>query len=245
MVLARRTAELHHALARTTGDPAFDPEPITEADLAQWGRKVQQDAERTLDQLASRSADLPATVQPQAELLLGLRQALAQRISACVPQRVQAAKTRYHGDYHLGQVLLTINDFVIIDFEGEPARPLHERRIKHSPLRDVAGMLRSFNYAAAVALDKSTAQRPQDRERLAPSLASWRQDMTSAFISSYRDAIHGCASYPEDEVVARQLLDLFIIEKSLYELRYELDNRPDWTRIPLAGILELVHSRAT
>ena len=241
--LARRTAELHHALAKTTGDPAFDPEPIADADIHAWMDKVLDDAERTLDQLERLRSGLPETVLPQAELLLASRETVSEHIRALAPGRVQAAKTRYHGDYHLGQVLLTQNDFIIIDFEGEPSRPLPERRIKHSPLRDVAGMLRSFNYAAAVALDKATTERPQDREKLAPSLASWRQDMTSIFAREYRKAAHGCPSYPADEDTAQRLLDLFIVEKSLYELRYELDNRPDWTRIPLAGILEMVLSR--
>ena len=136
-------------------------------------------------------------------------------------------KTRYHGDYHLGQVLVVDDDFMIVDFEGEPGRAPEVRRRKSSPLRDVAGMLRSFNYAALsgalAAADAAGAQ-------------AWERDAVAAFLAGYRAAIAGCGSYPADPAHAAALLDLFTLEKAFYELSYELANRPAWLRIPLEGI---------
>jgi maltose alpha-D-glucosyltransferase / alpha-amylase len=236
--LGRRTAELHRALAKPTGDPAFEPEPISEQDLAAWHRKVREDVLATLDLLAQRQRALPDNLRADVERLLASREALLARVDSYVPESVAATRTRYHGDYHLGQVLLTTDDFVIVDFEGEPARSLAERRMKHSPLRDVAGMLRSFSYAAAVALDRATSERPDDRARLTGPLNDWRTQAMTTFHRAYVDSIRGTSSYPEDDRVAAQLIQLFALEKVLYELRYELANRPDWVRIPLAGLLE-------
>ena len=242
--LGRRTAELHAALAKPTGDAAFEPEPVTTVDLANWHGKVRDDAVATLGLLLERQRALPENLQSDIDRLLASRDTLLAMIDATVPAKVNAAKTRYHGDYHLGQVLLTTDDFVIVDFEGEPARPLRERRAKHSPLRDVAGMLRSFNYAAAVALDRATSERPDDRARLLAPLLNWRSQTIDAFRRAYVDTIRGIASYPDDDRVAAQLIQLFALEKVLYELRYELANRPDWVRIPLAGLLEQVVTSA-
>jgi maltose alpha-D-glucosyltransferase/alpha-amylase len=158
---------------------------------------------------------------------------------------LQAARTRCHVYYHLGQVLMVQHDFVIIDFEGEPARSIAERRAKHSPLRDVAGMLRSLSYAAGTAVKRSTGERPADRERLAPLAADWEQSAAQAFLAGYRASIDGCASWPRDDDAARRLIDLFLVEKALYEIRYEKDNRPDWLDIPVCGLLhQLTRTRA-
>jgi maltose alpha-D-glucosyltransferase/alpha-amylase len=151
-------------------------------------------------------------------------------------------KIRHHGDYHLGQVLVKRNDFIIVDFEGEPSRPLEERRAKHSPLRDVAGMLRSFSYAAAVALQQSRRQGPDPR--VSAALARWQTETSSAFLDAYREQIRGTVSWPSDPRVAAQLIELFSLEKALYELRYELANRPDWVGIPLAAVLSQLDARA-
>jgi maltose alpha-D-glucosyltransferase / alpha-amylase len=154
---------------------------------------------------------------------------------------LQAAKTRYHGDYHLGQVLLAENDFIIVDFEGEPARPLEERRAKHSPLRDVAGMLRSFNYAAYAVLRQITSERPDDSVLLEPIVQAWERFAVNAFLCGYRESISECPSYPIDSGHASALIDLFTLEKAFYELRYELENRPDWVAIPLKGLHRLLN----
>ncbi|TVP80288.1 maltose alpha-D-glucosyltransferase [Thioalkalivibrio sp.] len=237
--LGRRTGELHVALAQPAADPAFAPEPMGSGDLDAWGNRVRDDVHTTLDMLAGRREGLSEAVRPAAERLLEARESFVQRVEELTQLPVQAVKTRYHGDYHLGQVLLTENDFVIIDFEGEPARPIEERRIKHSPLRDVAGMLRSFSYAGAVALANGTAERPADRERLLPHLREWEKAAAAAFVGGYREAAAGCPSSPADIAAADRLTDLFVMEKALYELRYELDHRLDWVGIPIDGLLNL------
>ena len=148
------------------------------------------------------------------------------------------AKTRLHNDYHLGQVLLSKNDFVITDFEGEPARPLEERRRKHSPLRDVAGMLRSFDYAMNAALFDALTERPTDaHDRVARAARLWQTHAVQAFLEAYDETAR--ASGLASPVAERSgLLELFLLEKAVYELRYEIDNRPEWTRIPLRGLIE-------
>jgi maltose alpha-D-glucosyltransferase/alpha-amylase len=243
--LGRRTGELHVALANTTGNAAFDPEPINEADLRAWAEMVRADIERTFTELAHRRAALTELQRQEADRLIAVRQHLVERVNAVAEQPVHAMKTRYHGDYHLGQVLLAAHDFVIVDFEGEPARSLEERRTKQSPLRDVAGMLRSFGYAAAVALDQATAERPDDRIRLQPHVRRWQRETSTAFLSAYAQAMRGCPSYPADSASLRSLLELFTLEKALYEVRYEMGSRPDWINIPIAGILELLQGDPT
>lgn len=181
-------------------------------------------------------------IKASALQLLAMKTDLLKRINTLTPDRVDAVKTRFHGDYHLGQVLLTENDFVIIDFEGEPARPLEARRIKHSPLRDVAGMIRSFSYAGAVALDNYASVRPVDRDRLLPFVHEWQTASRMAFLSGYREGVSDCLAWPRDDRNANQLIELFVLEKALYELRYELDHRVDWAGIPLTGLLALSHA---
>jgi maltose alpha-D-glucosyltransferase/alpha-amylase len=238
--LGARTGELHVALAKRTGDPAFEPEPITPEDLAAWTEQVRRDGARTLELLAGCLDKLPEATRQDAEAMIAARGELMARIDTLGAEPVTADKSRYHGDYHLGQVLLAAHDFVIVDFEGEPSRPLAARRAKHSPLRDVAGMLRSFGYASAVALQQATADRPDARARLLPALTAWHRDSSRAFLAAYAEAMRGCASFPSDPAEARRLIVLFMIEKALYEVRYELGSRPDWLRIPIAGLLELI-----
>ena len=169
--------------------------------------------------------------------LSALRPVLLERISPQALAGISAAKMRYHGDYHLGQVLRVEEDFVIIDFEGEPARSMDERRQKHSPLRDVAGMLRSFSYAAAVATNRLTNEDPVDRHRAGPLVESWEDQVGDAFMAGYRDAVQGCPAWPEEPGAAERLIEFFVIEKALYELRYEMGNRPDWLAVPLFSLL--------
>jgi maltose alpha-D-glucosyltransferase/alpha-amylase len=236
--LGERTAGLHRALATPGGGKDFDPEPTAEQDFAAWKAQVRADAQATLQQLARGARQLEDAVREQAKDLLKEPRPLLARIDACAFPAGGAHKSRYHGDYHLGQVLLRNNDFVIIDFEGEPARSLEERRAKHSPLRDVAGMLRSFEYARWGALRRA-AKTSEDRARLAPLAASWEAETRRAFLAAYDEASRGagvCASLE----AARGLLDLFVLEKALYELRYELNNRPDWVAIPMQGVRALL-----
>ncbi len=235
--LGTRTAELHRALSQRTGDPAFEPEPVAADDLARWKQRVHDEAAATFELIEHRRSQFPAPARDEMLVLLERRQKLLARIDACPPPGHGASKIRYHGDYHLGQVLLDKNDFVIIDFEGEPARPLAERRIKHSPLRDVAGMLRSFNYAQWTAL-RHAAQAHGDDAQFEPLARAWEAEVRRTFLGAYYEAARGGGLHEWFDDV-RGLLELFELEKALYELRYEINNRPGWVRTPLLGILAL------
>ncbi len=234
--LGLRTAELHRALATPSGDPAFAAETASADDISAWIARVAEDAADTLDVLAQAAPYLGPPLSDLAATVLAARSAFLQRLSDMY-LRSGTVKTRYHGDYHLGQVLLKQNDFVIIDFEGEPGRTIAERRRKHSALRDVAGMLRSFSYAAYALLREMTAGRPADYAGLEPLAKDWEEQTKQVFLSAYRSAIAGCPVYPERAEDGLQLIELFALEKALYELRYELDNRPEWVEIPLRGLL--------
>ena len=235
-LLGRRVAQLHAAFARVTGDPAFDPEPVTAQELLQWKDAVLADAERTFAALDTMRAHFGPGVQSEVETLLAARSVLCERVRALRCEVAGLAKTRYHGDLHLGQVLLAQNDFIIIDFEGEPARPIDERRRKHSPLRDVAGMLRSFSYAAHAALHPPE-QGHEGGATAAEALRAWEHSAAQSFVKGYRDASTGLISVPSDAASLQAMLDLFTFEKALYELRYEMDNRPEWISIPLRGLI--------
>jgi maltose alpha-D-glucosyltransferase/alpha-amylase len=150
----------------------------------------------------------------------------------------QLAKTRYHGDLHMGQVLVAQDDFIIVDFEGEPGRSLEERRAKTCVMRDVAGMVRSFGYAHAAATRRE-APPTEGRDTL---LGDWERDAVHCFLQGYREATHGVSSVPGDDAAFRALLDFFVLEKALYELRYEVANRPDWVDIPLRGLMEVARA---
>jgi maltose alpha-D-glucosyltransferase/alpha-amylase len=236
--LGARTAELHRALAVRTGDPAFDPEAATADDVEAWIGVVRRDVVATLDHLARQRDALPAAMADQIDAVLGAREALLAHLANFTASGQLGARIRVHGDYHLGQVLVTGQDYVIVDFEGEPGRSIGERRHKHSPLRDVAGMVRSFSYAAAFAFDKATAQRQHDQVRVVPPLAAWRQATVGTFLAAYSARMQGCVAHPGNDATMQALLRLFVLEKTLYELRYELDNRIDWVRIPLAGLTQ-------
>jgi maltose alpha-D-glucosyltransferase/alpha-amylase len=242
--LGKRTAGLHAALAQRTGNAAFDPEAIEPRDLSAWVRHAHDVAAATLDRVEQRRATLDAATQPGAAQLLAARIELLKRIDTCAPQTVRGFKTRLHGDYHLGQVLIAQNDFVITDFEGEPARPLAERRQKHSALRDVAGMLRSFNYALHQAIAHATLERPDALASLQAPARAWEAVARTAFLDAYRETASRAGLFTSwDEM--RGLLDLFLLEKAFHELAYEVDNRPDWVRVPLAGLLDLLNRRST
>ncbi len=239
-LLGTRTGELHAALGRQTGNPDFDPEPVTLKELDAWSESIRDEAVRTLNQLERNRDRLPQVHQAGADRLLASINGVLERLNTFKPTDLKAAKTRYHGDYHLGQVLVVENDFVIIDFEGEPLRPLEQRRFKHSALKDAAGMLRSFSYAAFVALSRVTSERPDDAAVLEPFAKDWEQRAREAFMDGYQEAVAGCPVWPEDPSHANSLIELFTLEKALYELRYELDNRPAWVGVPLNGLLELL-----
>jgi maltose alpha-D-glucosyltransferase/alpha-amylase len=247
--LAARTAELHRALAVTTGDPAFDPEPLDAARLAEWVGRVRVEADATFAVLDARlraraderagstqAAALPDEARQLALAVLGAAPAIRDLIDSHARADVAALCTRYHGDYHLGQVLLTKNDFVITDLEGEPGRTLDERRRKGSVLKDVAGMLRSFDYASAVAAAQFAAKRQADGGGVAALLEEWRTAAQTEFLAAYRKALEGSAVDPSEHDAGDRLLKLATIERLLYEVRYELGQRPDWVAVPLRGL---------
>jgi maltose alpha-D-glucosyltransferase/alpha-amylase len=237
--LGGRTAELHLALARESADPAFAPEPLEPRDLAALAAEMRAQAQRLLAPLETGTAKQPPALAARWSELLGRRDALFAQIDRVTALRPAAVKTRVHGDYHLGQVLWAEGDFFIFDFEGEPARPLAERRAKQSPLKDVAGMLRSFSYAAYASLFAHTLARPDEFDRLERWARLWQIWSAAAFLKAYLAAAGRAPFLPPDPAQAGALLEAFVLDKALYELHYELNNRPDWVRIPLSDLLAL------
>ncbi len=240
-VLASRIAELHVVLSRRTGDPDFDPEPVQEADLKRWSATIREEALATLTLLEGAKAGWSQAATEQASKILAARERLLERIDALAAVAPVGLLTRLHGDLHLGQVLIARDDFVLIDFEGEPTRSLEERRAKQSALRDVAGMLRSFDYARHTALQQ-TAKSAPELERLSPIAREWERRVRAGFLQTYSELAIAGGLYANGEEFksACTMLDLFELEKALYELRYEIDNRPDWIEVPLAGIATLL-----
>jgi maltose alpha-D-glucosyltransferase/alpha-amylase len=255
--LGRRTAELHRALAQGVqdghdgnngDDAAFQPEPLTAGDRAAQATRIDAMLTEHLATLAHTIESLPAATQALARPLLldggAARQAIAAILARFRDEPLDVVKTRIHGDLHLGQVLCRGDDFVIIDFEGEPARPLDERRAKSSPLRDVMGMVRSFDYAPEAALREADPQ-PIDgdhRKALQQAAATWTRAVTDRYLGAYRAAVAGAAFMPHSPQAADQLslmLTFYELEKVVYELGYELHNRPDWVEIPLRGLARI------
>jgi maltose alpha-D-glucosyltransferase/alpha-amylase len=234
--LGQRTAELHRAFATPTGDPAFEPEPTTPADLDAWIAQARETAQKALATLQRERERIPQELLAAVDELLARRDEIFTRLTAPSLGAAVVMKTRYHGDFHLGQVLVVTDDFMIVDFEGEPGRDPAVRRRKSSPLRDVAGMLRSINYVAVAAVRGVATDRGEDISALEPLARTWEQRSAAAFLDGYRTAIAGCAAYPSEPEGAQRLLELFVLEKAFYEMSYELANRPSWLRIPLEGI---------
>jgi 1,4-alpha-glucan branching enzyme len=238
--LGRRTAELHRALASDPRDPAFAPEPISRADLEELREQVEDEFDAALGTLRAHLDKLPESCNRPGHHIIEQANRLRDRLRPLPEIKAEVVKTRVHGDYHLGQVLRADDDFIILDFEGEPARGVEERREKQSPLKDVVGMLRSFDYAAYAGLFEFTRLRPEDFDRLEPWARLWRTWTSVAFWREYR-AVSGRAPYlPDDPASLGLLLDAYTLDKILYELLYELNNRPDWVRIPLQGIESLI-----
>jgi maltose alpha-D-glucosyltransferase/alpha-amylase len=243
-VLATRTAELHLALATPSRDPAFAPQPLGRADILAYRLRALEEAKNALDMLAAHVDSVVGTDRERAATVLERRAAIVARLESIAAETESGLKIRIHGDYHLGQVLVTKNDFVIIDFEGEPGHSLEARRARHSPLRDVAGMLRSFAYAQESAL-RAVAHNDAEAARLAPLARGWEMEVRTAFLAAYDEAARASATAPLYGALkpGEGLLGLFELEKVLYELRYEIGNRPTWAGIPLQGILDWAAGR--
>jgi len=241
-LLGRRTAELHVALASAPDDPEFAPEPFSLIYQNSLCHAMRSFATQTLQLLREQLKELPEEFRENAQQVLDSEESIMQRFQLLRNRKISAARIRCHGDYHLGQVLYTGKDFVIIDFEGEPARPLSERRIKRSPLRDVAGMVRSFHYAAHSTLlhQSSLALKPEDLPALEHWAQFWYVWVSSSFLMSYLNGIEQAQLLPDDPEQLRILLDAYLLEKAVYEVGYELNNRPHWLKVTLQGILQLL-----
>ena len=244
-LLGRRTAEMHLALATPTNDPSFSAEPLTAADLAADARRIDAQISSTLEALKIKLSSLKDLIADDAGLLLSRRINLFARAHAITTGNAAGQRIRIHGDYHLGQTLRTEDDdFVLLDFEGEPARLLSERRQKQSPLKDVAGMIRSFSYVTYASRDnyfKALAEPPTATvsERITAWAVLWQNAASSEFLRAYRETIASNPTLLPNPQQAQSLLAAYLLEKALYELSYELNNRPTWLRIPLTGILAL------
>jgi len=236
-LLGERTGELHLALASRPDDPAFAPEPFGMLDQRALVQSI-----RTQQVAAFRGLRAHAVEAPGVTELLGREADLQGTVRAMLEERIGGRRIRTHGDYHLGQVLYTGRDFVIIDFEGEPARPLGERRIKRPPLRDVAGMLRSFSYAAASSLrDPALGTLGEElRSPLEAWVRFWADQVGASFVKGYLGIARGEGILPEEDPATFRLLHALLLEKALYEIGYELGHRPDFVEIPVAGALDLV-----
>jgi len=234
------TAALHGALASDSSDPVFAPEPLTVDDAKAAGERVAQDVRRTCGALRTRLATLPSAVAADARALLAGAPTLIERARDLhLLAAEQCAKIRVHGDYHLGQTLRTDTGFVILDFEGEPARPVAERRQKQCVLVDVAGMLRSLDYAVHTALSPAGEPSPEGER--------WVRRANAAFLEGYLDEIGRVPVrlLPASPPAFSRALAVFELDRALYEVRYELDNRPTWLGIPLRGLARLLARERT
>jgi len=234
-LLGRRTGEFHLAMA-SSSVVDFEPEPFTKL----YQRAVYQSmtglTRRVMQTLGEKAKVLPAAVRNDARNVLKVEPRIKAHFQKILGRKFSAMKIRIHGDYHLGQVLFTGKDFYIIDFEGEPARALSERRLKRSALRDVAGILRSFHYAAYATFYLKAATRPEDVARLMPWADFWSCVVGNTFLRSYIETVGSAPFVPKAHEEFNELMRAFILEKAVYELGYELNNRPDWVVIPIKGI---------
>ncbi len=246
--LGARTAELHLALALRTDVPEFAPESYTHQDIAEDMRLMLEMKSIVFGRLGARLDDIPEALRATARTLLAREGEIDERFEAFSRVTPDGQRIRCHGDYHLGQVIRTDFGFVIIDFEGEPSRTLAERRTKRMPLIDVAGMIRSFHYAASsVLLDENQTGALDEpakeyAERWTDAWQSWASAM---FVRGYLDRMRTSSILPRDVASVRTMLDAYLLQKALYELDYELGNRPDWVKIPLRALEQILSGKRT
>jgi maltose alpha-D-glucosyltransferase / alpha-amylase len=239
--LGRRIGQLHCILAgASSDDTAFAPEPLNSADQSRWYSAIHFDADTVLRLLRERLPTLAEAPNAAAQQLLGKAEGLLARIRELCSGAVGGLKMRHHGNLHLGKVLLVADDLLITGFEGDASLPIEDRRSKDSPLRDVATVLRSFDYARATALNRAGTGRPDLREPLAPALAEWRRQSTDFFLRGYRRAVMESNCVPADDTSFANLIALFQIGRALRELRQELDHRPAWIEVPIHALLALL-----
>jgi len=240
VLIGKRTAELHLALSSRNDDSDFAPEPFALLYQRSVYQSMRSRTKKVFDLLRRNLSLIPQQARPQAEALLGMEAEVLASLQTFTLSKFSAMKTRIHGDYHLGQLLYTGDDFLIMDFEGEPVKSLGERRIKQSPLRDVAGMMRSFSYAARSVLMQRTQVREEDIAYLVPWVQAWYRYNSATFLDSYLRNVAGSNFMPQEREELEVMLHTFMLDKAIYELGYELNNRPEWVSIPLDGIMDLL-----
>jgi maltose alpha-D-glucosyltransferase/alpha-amylase len=240
-LLGQRTAELHRALAAPT-EVELRPEAFTTMYQRSLYESTRTRLKKALAMLRKKRDVFSERERPVVDEILARHGEFTTVLRRMVNTKIDAQRIRTHGDFHLGQVLFTGKDFVIIDFEGEPGRTLAERRFKHCVLRDVAGLVRSLDYAALAAL-RGGSVRPSDVPRLEPFARAWSAAMSAAFVHSYLMTLAGSGLIPEAPAQVSALLDFYLLDKCLYELDYEFNNRPDWVSIPLYGLLGLMEQK--
>jgi maltose alpha-D-glucosyltransferase/alpha-amylase len=239
--LGRRIGQMHCVLASADhGDPAFASEELKSADQARWYSAIHFEAHSLLRTVRERRSSLDERPAQAAQNLLVNAELLLARIRELCSSSIAGSKLRHHGNLHLGKVLLVADDFLITGFEGDASLPLAERRSKDSPLRDVAAVLRSFDYARASALERVGMGRPDLREPLVPALDDWLRQTTEFFLKGYRRAAVESSCVPADDAAFTSLITLFQIQCALHELRRELDHRPSWIEVPIRALLSLV-----
>jgi maltose alpha-D-glucosyltransferase/alpha-amylase len=246
--LGRITAAMHVALASETDDPNFSPEPSSPHSQRGLFQSMRNLTRQNFQLLSQRLGSLSPEIRLQAQQVLGLETEILKRFRAIYERSMDAVRIRHHGNYHLGQVLYTGKEFLIIDFEGEPSIALSERRLKRSPLRDVAGMIRSFQYAAHAALldqVKHGTLAATQMESLAAWTKFWSRWVGATFYKAYRETAGTAAFLPSKETDLQTMMDTYLLRRAVHELGNELNQRPDWVEIPLQGILELVNSDQT
>jgi maltose alpha-D-glucosyltransferase / alpha-amylase len=239
--LGQRTGELHLALSSSMEDRAFAPEPFNAMAQRSVYQNMRASLRRAFTFLEKKLSDLPSAFRNEAKEVLAAEQEILGREKRLLDRRTNAAKIRIHGDYHLGQLLYTGKDFVILDFEGEPARALSERKLKRSALRDVAGMMRSFQYAAYSALWQP-AMRKEDVPFLERWADLWYRQVSSVFLQSYLKTTRDAVFIPKNSDDLQIMLEAYLLDKAVYEIGYELNNRPDWVVIPVRGIKHILKS---
>jgi maltose alpha-D-glucosyltransferase/alpha-amylase len=242
--LGKRTAEMHMALAAGVDDPAFAPEPLTTADWSAWSKAAINLASKALAALERHVHTLPTADLDHAYWLLAQRSHLTRKLGEMCCLDLQLVKIRCHGDFHLGHVLWSENNFVIIGFAGDPAKSLEERRAKHCSMRDVATMLRSLHYAAYAGLFNFTRSQPDDFNRLEPWAKAWQRWITASFLKQYRTRAEGATFLPAIPADFAALLEFFILGRALRELLHELNDRPEWVRFPLRDIVYSIMPQA-
>jgi len=238
--IGRRVGEMHLALAGSDELADFAPEPSTPADVQRWTEGVMTRAERVFDALKQRRETIKEADRLLVDQILAQCANLDERLSALLPPDVDGLNIRHHGDFHLGQILIVKDDIFIIDFEGEPRRPLSERRRKAPAARDVAGLIRSIDYSATAALERALKVAPDENGKLGAALAEWRERAATTFLAAYREIVTNQRLWPADPLAAEQMLNFFLFEKAMYEIEYELAHRPEWLRVPLTGMIRIL-----